>query len=67
MRTPRRVGDGNSWMAAGGCGPAAPWRDIPAYYGPWSAAYALFRRRQRDGTWARGAGRAALARPRRPS
>ncbi len=30
----------------------APWRDVPAQYGSWSAAYALFRRWQRDGTWA---------------
>ena len=31
----------------------APWRDVPAQYGSWQAAYALFRRWQRDGTWAR--------------
>ncbi|MER6573994.1 IS5 family transposase [Streptomyces sp. NPDC001093] len=30
-----------------------PWRDLPAEYGPWSRAYDLFRRWQRDGTWHR--------------
>ncbi|MFJ4806266.1 transposase [Streptomyces murinus] len=30
-----------------------PWRDLPAEYGPWSWAYDLFRRRQRDGIWQR--------------
>ncbi|WTX20367.1 IS5 family transposase [Streptomyces sp. NBC_00656] len=33
--------------------PGAPWRDIPERYGPWESAYSLFRRWQRDGTWAR--------------
>jgi transposase len=27
--------------------------DVPPQYGSWSAVYALFRRWQRDGTWAR--------------
>jgi transposase len=31
----------------------APWRDVPERYGSWSAVYGLFRRWQRDGTWAR--------------
>jgi len=31
----------------------APWRDVPACYGSWQAVYGLFRRRQRNGTWAR--------------
>ncbi|MEW2175244.1 IS5 family transposase [Streptomyces sp. NPDC005406] len=31
----------------------APWRDIPERYRPWESAYSLFRRWQRDGTWAR--------------
>ncbi|WP_265584198.1 transposase [Streptomyces acidicola] len=31
----------------------APWRDVPERYGPWDRIYDLFRRRQRDGTWAR--------------
>jgi transposase len=30
-----------------------PWRDLPARYGPWQTVYGLFRRWQRDGTWAR--------------
>jgi transposase len=30
----------------------APWRDIPAEYGSWAAAYSLFRRWQRAGVWA---------------
>jgi transposase len=29
----------------------APWRDLPARYGPWQTVYGLFRRWQRDGTW----------------
>jgi transposase len=29
------------------------WRDAPARYGPWQTVYGLFRRWQRDGTWAR--------------
>ncbi|MEU8137786.1 IS5 family transposase [Streptodolium elevatio] len=33
--------------------PGAPWRDVPERYGPWESAYSLFRRWQRDGTWAR--------------
>ena len=31
----------------------APWRDVPARYGPWQTVYGLFRRWQRDGTWQR--------------
>lgn len=31
----------------------SPWRDVPACYGPWQIIYGLFRRWQRDGTWAR--------------
>jgi transposase len=30
-----------------------PWRDVPERYGPWGRVYDLFRRWQRDGTWAR--------------
>jgi transposase len=30
-----------------------PWRDLPERYGPWQTVYGLFRRWQRDGTWAR--------------
>lgn len=60
LPTPRKAGrpprwskrqliDGIRWRIRVG----APWRDIPECYGSWSAAYALFRRWQRDGTWAR--------------
>ncbi|MEE4598783.1 transposase [Streptomyces sp. DSM 41524] len=31
----------------------APWRDAPERCGPWDRVYDLFRRWQRDGTWAR--------------
>jgi transposase len=47
--TKRQLIDGIRWRIRVG----APWRDIPHWYGSWAAAYALFRRWQRDGTWAR--------------
>src|SRR6202046_3793640 len=31
----------------------APWRDVPERCGPWESVYGLFRRWQRDGSWAR--------------
>ena len=40
--------DGIRWRARAG----APWRDLPAEYGPWQSAYGLFRKWQLDGTWA---------------
>ncbi len=43
----RQLIDGIRWRVRTG----APWRDVPACYGSWSAVYALFRRYQRDGTW----------------
>jgi transposase len=46
----RQLIDGIRWRVRAG----APWRDVPACYGSWSAVYAVFRRWQRDGTWARG-------------
>src|SRR5262249_44555749 len=60
LPTPKRAGrpslwskrqliDGIRWRVRAG----APWRDVPACYGTWSAVYALFRRWQRDRTWAR--------------
>src|SRR6266498_5458561 len=45
----RQLVDGIRWRIRVG----APWRDVPAGYGSWSAAYAVFRRWQRDGTWQR--------------
>ncbi|MEU8347896.1 transposase [Spirillospora sp. NPDC048832] len=47
-RTKRKLIDGIRWRVRGG----APWRDVPACYGSWHAVYSLFRRWQRDGTWA---------------
>ncbi|MET7802771.1 transposase, partial [Streptomyces decoyicus] len=41
--------DGIRWWIRTG----APWRDVPEQYGPWSRAYDLFRRWQRDGIWVR--------------
>jgi transposase len=40
--------DGIRWRTRCGC----PWRDVPPGYGPWQSVYGLFRRWQRDGTWA---------------
>ncbi|GEN13568.1 transposase [Myxococcus fulvus] len=31
----------------------APWRDVPARYGPWQTVYDRFVRWRRDGTWER--------------
>ena len=45
----RQLIDGIRWRVRTGC----PWRDLPAMYGSWAAAYALFRRLQRNGTWHR--------------
>ncbi len=45
--TKRQLINGIRWRIRVG----APWRDVPAEYGSWAAAYALFRRWQRDGTW----------------
>lgn len=44
----RQLIDGIRWRTRAG----APWRDVPERYGSWPAVYALFRRWQRDGTWA---------------
>jgi transposase len=46
--TKRQLIDGIRWRVRAG----APWRDVPAEYGPWQTVYGLFRRWQRDGTWA---------------
>jgi transposase len=47
--TRRQLIDGIRWRTRTG----APWRDVPARYGAWQTVYGLFRRWQRDGTWAR--------------
>jgi transposase len=47
-RRRRELIDGIRWRARTG----APWRDVPACYGRWETVYGLFRRWQRDGTWA---------------
>ena len=47
--TRRQLIDGIRWRTRTG----APWRDVPARYGTWETVYGLFRRWQRDGTWAR--------------
>jgi transposase len=45
----RQLIDGIRWRVRVG----APWRDVPACYGHWRSVYGLYRRWQRDGTWAR--------------
>lgn len=45
----RQLIDGVRWRVRTG----APWRDMPAEYGSWAAAYGLFRRWQRSGAWQR--------------
>jgi transposase len=47
--TKRRLIDGIRWRVRTG----APWRDVPAVYGPWQTVYGLFRRWQRAGVWRR--------------
>ena len=44
----RQLIDGIGWRARTG----SPWRDVPGSYGRWQTIYGLFRRWQRDGTWA---------------
>lgn len=46
--TKRQLIDGIRWRVRTG----APWRDVPPEYGPWQSVYGLFRRWQRNGTWA---------------
>ena len=48
--TKRQLIDGIRWRIRVG----APWRHVPECYGSsWAAAYAVFHRCQRDGTWAK--------------
>jgi transposase len=46
--TRRQLINGIRWRIRTG----APWRDVPERYGSWQSIYGLFRRWQRDGTWA---------------
>jgi transposase len=43
------VVEGIVWRLATG----APWRDLPARFGPWKTVYSRFRRWQRAGVWER--------------
>jgi len=45
----RRVLNGILWKLRTG----APWRDVPACYGPWQTCHSRLVRWQRDGTWDR--------------
>jgi transposase len=45
----RQVVNGMLWKLRTG----APWRDVPARYGPWQTCYDRFNRWRRDGTWDR--------------
>lgn len=45
----RQLIDGIRWRTRVG----SPWRDVPICYGHWRTVYGLYRRWQRDGTWAR--------------
>ena len=46
--TKRQLIDGIRWRTRAG----SPRRDVPPCYGPWQTVYGLFRRWQRNGTWA---------------
>jgi transposase len=56
-RQRRELIDGIRWRARTG----APWRDVPACYGRRETVYGLFRRWQRDGTWAQAVTRLQVA------
>jgi transposase len=47
-RNRRRLINGIRWRVRTG----APWREVPARYGPWESVYGLFRNWQRAGVWA---------------
>ena len=48
-RDHRQVVNGVLWRLRTG----APWRDLPARYGPWQTVYERFARWEADGTWAK--------------
>lgn len=58
----RRVLNGILWRLKTG----APWRDVPARYGPWQTCYDRFVRWSRDGTWQRSVVAASESRCRWP-
>lgn len=45
----RQILEGILWRLRTG----APWRDLPARYGPWQTVYSRFRRWQQAGIWDR--------------
>jgi len=45
----RMVVEGIVWRYRTG----APWRDVPARFGPWNTVFKRFDRWAKDGTWAR--------------
>src|SRR6185437_641180 len=45
----RTILNGILWILRTG----APWRDLPARYGPWQTVYSRFRRYQVNGVWQR--------------
>ncbi|GIF13623.1 hypothetical protein Ate01nite_36550 [Actinoplanes teichomyceticus] len=56
LPAPHRPGRPPTWtkrQLIDGIRTGTPWRDVPQWYGSWAAVYALFRRWQRDRTWAR--------------
>jgi putative transposase len=46
---PRAVVDAMLYVVQTGC----QWRYLPASFGPWTRVWSQFRRRSRNGTWAR--------------
>ena len=45
----RQMVNGMLWVLRTG----APWRDLPARYGPWQTVYDRFNRWRKDSTWDR--------------
>jgi len=46
-RSNRQMMDGIVWILRTG----APWRDLPAEFGPWQSVYTRFRRWKEKGIW----------------
>ncbi len=49
-KDPRTVVEAIGWLGRSG----APWRDVPAEYGPWQTVASRFYRWEHPGVWARG-------------